>query len=50
LEARSQESRRLTLLNLPDLFRLWVEHYDSIAEEGRSRLPLRPIYYLDLPD
>ena len=50
LEARTQESRRLTLLDLRGLYDLWVEHYDSIAEEGRNRLPLRPVYFLDLPD
>jgi restriction system protein len=50
LEARAQESRRITLLDLHDLYDLWVEHYEAISEEARSRLPLRPIYFLDLPD
>ena len=49
-EARAQESRRLTLLDLPGLYGLWVEHYDAISEEGRNRRPLKAVYYLDLPD
>jgi restriction system protein len=49
-EARSQENRRLTLLDLPGLFDLWVEHYDQLAEEARQRLPLRNVYFLDPVD
>lgn len=45
-EAREQEKRRLTLLDLQDLFDLWVEHYDSIPDAERSLLPLRFVPYL----
>lgn len=45
-EARRQEKRRLTLLDLKKLFDLWVEHYDRIPEEKRRLLPLRPVHYL----
>ena len=46
IEARQQEKRRITLLDLQDLFDLWVEHYDSIPEAERSLLPLRFVPYL----
>jgi len=45
-EARAQENRRLTLIDLEGLFNLWVEHYDSLSEEDKQRLPLRPVYFL----
>lgn len=46
-EVRSQENRRLTLINLDRLFELWVEHYPRILEVDRQQLPLRPVYFLD---
>lgn len=49
-EARSQERRKVTLLDLPKLFDLWVEHYHRVPEAQRRLLPLRPIYYLDLSE
>ncbi len=45
-EAREQETRRITLLDLQGLFDLWVEHYDSIPDAERSLLPLRFVPYL----
>lgn len=45
-EARGQESRRITLVDLKRLFDLWIEHYDKIPEEYRRLLPLKPVYYL----
>lgn len=45
-EAREQEKRRITLLDLQDLFDLWVEHYDSIPDAERRLLPLRFVPYL----
>jgi restriction system protein len=44
-EARTQERRRLTLLNLEKLFDLWVEHYEKLSESDKQLLPLRPVYY-----
>ena len=44
--ARTQEKRRVTLIDLEKLFDLWVEHYDKLTDEARTRLPLRPIYFL----
>lgn len=45
-EARSQESRRLTLLDMEDLVTLWIEHYEKLSEEDRSHLPLRTVHFL----
>jgi restriction system protein len=45
-EARTQEKRKVTLIDLDGLFNLWVEHYGRLTDEARSRLPLKPIYFL----
>lgn len=49
-EARSQEKRRLTLIDLDRLVELWIEHLDKLDPAERQRLPLRPIYFLAPPD
>jgi restriction system protein len=45
-EARTQEKRKVTLVNLDKLFDLWVEYYGRLDDEARRRLPLRPIHFL----
>ncbi|HQR06490.1 MAG TPA: restriction endonuclease [Gemmatales bacterium] len=45
-EARTQEKRKITLINLEKLFDLWVQHYGRLDDEARRRLPLRPIHFL----
>lgn len=45
-EARTQERRRVTLLDLDRLFDLWVEHYARLEDSARRRLPLKPIHFL----
>lgn len=45
-EARTQEKRKVTLIDLEALFDLWVEHYGRLTDEARRRLPLRPIHFL----
>ena len=45
-EARTQEKRKVTLVNLDKLFDLWVEYYGQLDYEARRRLPLRPIHFL----
>ncbi|MCC6651024.1 MAG: restriction endonuclease [Candidatus Eisenbacteria bacterium] len=45
-EARTQEKRRVTLIDLERLFDLWVEHYDRLSDGARRRMPLRPIWFL----
>jgi restriction system protein len=45
-EARSQEKRRLTLVDINRLVELWIEHFPSMDDSDRQRLPLKPIYFL----
>ncbi|HEU4628475.1 MAG TPA: restriction endonuclease [Gemmatimonadaceae bacterium] len=45
-EARNQANRRVTLLDLERLVRLWTEHYARLDETSKRRLPLQPIYFL----
>ena len=45
-EARTQQTRRVTLLDLERLVDLWKEHYARLDEAARRRLPLQPIYFL----
>jgi restriction system protein len=45
-EARTQERRKITLIDLENLFDLWVEHYPKLTQEARQRLPLKSIYFL----
>lgn len=45
-EARTQEKRRVTLIDLESLFDLWVQHYGKLSDDARRRLPLRPIHFL----
>ena len=45
-EARNQESRRITLLDLEGLFDLWVRYYEKLPEVDKVRLPLQPVYFL----
>jgi restriction system protein len=49
-EARHQEKRRLMLLDLEQLFDLWVEHYEKIPERERRLLPLKPVWFLSLSE
>jgi restriction system protein len=45
-EARTQEKRKVTLLDAERLFDLWVEYYQRLEDSARSHLPLRPIHFL----
>ena len=44
--ARTQETRKVMLLGLEQLFDIWVQYYGKSAEEDKKLLPLRPVYYL----
>jgi len=44
--ARSQESRKITLLDREKLVELWVEYNDRLAKDKLHLLPLKPIYFL----
>lgn len=45
-EARGQEKRRLTLVDLNRLVELWIEHFPRMDDSDRQRLPLKAIYFL----
>jgi restriction system protein len=45
-EARTQERRTVTLVDLEKLFDLWVLHYEKVAESDKRLLPLKAVYYL----
>jgi hypothetical protein len=49
-ESRTQETRRITLLDAQRLVDLWIEHYSELPEQARERLPLRPVHFLSPPD
>lgn len=46
MEARTKETRKMTLVDMEKLVDLWVQHYDKIAETDKRLLPLKPIYFL----
>ena len=46
VEARTKETRKLTLIDLEKLVDLWIEHYNKVSETDKRLLPLRPIHYL----
>ena len=43
---RSQENRRITLIDMEGLFDLWVEHYEAIDDVDKGLFPLRPVFFL----
>jgi restriction system protein len=45
-EARTQEKRKITLIDRQRLVELWIEYMDRISEDTRQLLPLKPIYFL----
>jgi restriction system protein len=47
--SRSEQTRRLTLIDAEGLMKLWNEYYEKIPQSKRSLLPLRTIHYLDRP-
>lgn len=44
-EARTQEKRRITLLDAERLFDPSVEHYAKLEDSARRRMPARPIWF-----
>jgi restriction system protein len=46
-EARYQEKRKITLIDLELLFDLWVQYYDKLTNEARLHMLLKPIHFLD---
>ena len=46
---RTHETRRLTLVDLEELLKLWTSNYSKIDETKRRLLPLTAVFYLSLP-
>lgn len=49
-EARTQERRKITLLDLEQFYDLWIRYYEKLTQDARQRFPLKPVYYLDLEE
>ncbi|MER3443914.1 MAG: restriction endonuclease [Meiothermus sp.] len=45
-EARAQQNRKITLVDLEKFFDLWVEYYPKLEDAARRKFPLQPIYFL----
>ncbi len=45
-EARTQQNRKITLIDLEKFFDLWVEYYPKLEDAARRKFPLQPIYFL----
>jgi restriction system protein len=45
-EARHQESRRISLIDVEGLIDLWIENYSRLPEQSRQLMPMKAIYYL----
>jgi restriction system protein len=44
--ARYQERRKITLINLNQFRKLWIDNYSRLDDKARKRFPLTPIYFL----
>lgn len=44
--ARSQESKRIMLVNSAKLIQLWVDNIPRLSDQAWQRLPLTPIFFL----
>lgn len=44
-EARSQDKRKITLIDNEALIGLWIENYSKLSQEARQRMALKPIYF-----
>jgi restriction system protein len=45
-EARKQQTRQVTCVNLQRLYDLWIEHLNKLDSDARDLLPLKAIYFL----
>jgi restriction system protein len=44
--ARAHQTRRITLMDGPQLVELWIRYYEQIREDGRQILRLSPVHFL----
>ena len=45
-EARSQTTRRVTLIDLERFVKLWTEYFQKLGEPAQRKLPLQAVYFL----
>lgn len=45
-EARTQEKRKISLIDLERFIDMWTENYPRLGDEAKRKLPLRPIWFL----
>lgn len=48
--SRTQERRKITLIDIQRLVDLWIEYNDKLDRDKRSLLPLKPLYFLSPSD
>ena len=48
--ARESENKRLTLIDDKGLLSLWARYYEKLPQAKRVLMPIKPIYYLELPN
>jgi restriction system protein len=44
--ARSQEQRKITLIDLRRFLELWIEHFTKLSDSAQRRFPLKRIFFL----
>ena len=44
--ARTQERRKITLIDSQKLVDLWIEYNDRLEKDKRNLMPLRPVYFI----
>ncbi len=49
-EARTQEKRKVTLIDSVNFYDLWIKHYESLSGSAKRKMPLKPIYFLSLDE
>jgi restriction system protein len=45
-KARTEQNRKVTLIDLERFYDLWIEHYQNLSQEAQQRFPLKPVYFL----
>jgi restriction system protein len=48
VEARTQERRKITLIDCEKLFDLWVDNYHKLSDIARRKMPIKPVWFLSL--
>jgi restriction system protein len=48
--ALTQTQNQIRLIDLEKFVELWIENQDKIDDEGKTKFPLKPIYFLSFPE